>query len=63
MSKPIIHNDNIVLSPSCTEFVFPECWHFDNEASSKINHVLTEHGGLLLDLPLAVHLRFFLMDK
>ena len=51
------------FGPSCTEFVYPECWHFDNDASSKINHVLTEHGGLLLDLPLAVHLRFFLLDK
>ena len=44
---------------SCTEFVYPECWHFDNDASSKINEVLTEHGGLLHVLPLAVLLRFF----
>ena len=45
--------------PSCTEFVYSECWHFDNDATSKIDDVLTEHGGLLLALPLAVHLRFF----
>ena len=47
------------FGPSCTEFVYPECWHFDNDASSKINDVLTEHGGLLHVLPLAVLLRFF----
>ena len=36
----------------------PECWHFDNDETSKIDDVLTEHGGLLYVLPLAVHLRF-----
>ena len=46
-----------------TEFVYPECWHFDNDAISKIDDVLTENGGLLHILPLAVHLRFFLLDK
>ena len=30
---------------------------FDNDATSKIDDVLTEHGGLLHVLPLAVHLR------
>ena len=30
-----------------------------NDATSKINDVLTEHGGLLHVLPLTVHLRFF----
>ena len=44
---------------SCTEFVYPECWHFDNDATSKIDDVLTEHGGLLHVLPLAVQLSFF----
>ena len=39
--------------------VYPECWHFDNDAKSKIDDVLTEHGGLLHVLPLAVHLSFF----
>ena len=34
-------------------------WHFNNDATSKIDDVLTEHGGLLHVLPLAVHLRFF----
>ena len=38
-------------------------WHFDNGASSKIDDVLAEDGGLLHFLPLAVHLNFFLMDK
>ena len=32
---------------------------FDNGATSKIYDVLTEHGGLLQVLPLAVHLNFF----
>ena len=42
------------------------CWtvycvliHFNNDASSKIDDVLTEDGGLLHVLPLAVHLNFF----
>ena len=34
-------------------------WQFDNGASSKIDDVLTEDGGLLYVLPLAVHLIFF----
>ena len=51
------------FGPSCTEFVYPECWHFDNDATNKIDIVLTEHGELLHVLPLAVHLRFFLLDK
>ena len=33
-------------------------WTFENGASSKIDDVLTEDGGLL-----HVHLNFFLMDK
>ena len=36
-------------------------WHFENGASSKIDDVLTEDGGLLLVLPLAVHLKLFLI--
>ena len=36
-----------------TEFVYPKCWHFDNGASSKIDDVLAEDGGLLHVLPLA----------
>ena len=49
---------------SCTEFVCPECWHFDNDATSKIDDVLTEYVGLLHVLPcLTVHLRFFLLDQ
>ena len=34
-------------------------WHYDNGASSKIDDVLSEDGGLLQALPLAVHLNFF----
>ena len=34
-------------------------WHFDNGASSKIDDVLAEDGGLLHVLPLTVHLIFF----
>ena len=40
------------------------CWtvyfvliHFDNGASSKIDNVLAEDGGLLHVLPIAIHLR------
>ena len=29
---------------SCTDFVCPECWNFDNGASCKIDDVLLEHG-------------------
>ena len=47
------------FGPSDTEFVNPECWHFDNCTTSQIDDVLTEHGGLLHVLPLAVHLKFF----
>ena len=36
---------------------------FDNGASSKIDDVLAEDGGLLHVLPLAVHLKFFMTDK
>ena len=41
------------------ELVYAECWHFDNDGTCKIDDVLTEHGGLLHVLPLAVHLIFF----
>ena len=34
-------------------------WHFDNGASSKIDDVLAEDGGLLHVLPLPVNLNFF----
>ena len=33
--------------------------HFDNGATSKIDDVLTEHGGLLFVLLIVVHLIFF----
>ena len=39
----------------CTEFVYPECWRFDNVVSSKIDDVLAEDVGLLHVLPLTVH--------
>ena len=39
-------------------------WHFDNGgASSKIDYVLAEDGGLLHVLTIAIHLNFSLMDK
>ena len=34
-------------------------WHLDNDATSKIDDVFVEDGGLLHVLPLAVHLDFF----
>ena len=65
------------FGPSCTEFLYPGCWHFDNDATSKIDNVmhfdngatskidnvLIEHGGLPHVLPLAVHLAFSVVDK
>ena len=42
-----------------SEFVYPECWYFDNGATSKIDDVLTEHGGLLHVLSLTVQRKFF----
>ena len=29
-------------------FVYPEFWHFHNDATSKIDDVLTEHGKLVV---------------
>ena len=49
--------------PSCTEFVYHECWHFDNGATSKLDDVLFEHGGLPHVLPLVVHLKFVWLDE
>ena len=43
--------------PSCTEFVYPGCWHFDNGATSKFEDVLPR----VLTLP--VHLKFVWLDK
>ena len=31
---------------SCTKFVYPGCWHFDDDITSKIDDDLTEHGGI-----------------
>ena len=42
-----------------TEFVYPECRHFEKGATLKFDDFLIEHGGLPYDLPLAVHLIFF----
>ena len=47
------------VGASCTEFVCPGCWHFDNGATCKIDDVLTEHGGLPHVLPFAVQVEFF----
>ena len=43
----------------CTEFVYTESWHFDNDATYKIDDALIEHGGLLHVLPLPVHLKSY----
>ena len=51
------------FGPSCTEFVYPGWWHFDNGAISKFDDVLLELGGLPHVLPLAVHLKFVWLDK
>ena len=39
------------------------CWHFDNGDISKFDDVLLEHGGLPHVLPIAVHLKFVLLEK
>ena len=44
------------FGPSCTELVYPGCWHFNNGATSKFDDVLLDHGGLPHVLPLAVQL-------
>ena len=49
------------FGPSCTEFVYPGCWHFDNGATGKVDDVFLDHGGLPHVLPLAVQLE--LVDK
>ena len=36
------------FGPSCTESVYPGCWHFDNDSTSKFDDVLIEHGTRLL---------------
>ena len=51
------------FSPSCTEFVYPGWWHFDNCAISKFDDVLLELGGLPHVLPFAVLLTFVLLEK
>ena len=61
-SCPCLHGRPTV-GPSCTEFVYPGCWHFKIGATSKFHDVLPEHGGLPHVLPLAVQLEFFLVDK
>ena len=30
---------------ACIEFVYPGCWHLDNDATSRIDDALTEHGS------------------
>ena len=52
------------VDPSCTEFVYPRFWHFDNGAIKvslmmfSLNMVDYPHV-----LPLAVHLKFVWLDK
>ena len=59
---PCLHG-RPTFGPSCTEFVYTECWHFDNGATSKFDNVHIEHGGLSLVLPLAVRLFFFVLSR
>ena len=33
------------IGPSCTEFVYPACWHFDNVAKSFLDYVLLQYRG------------------
>ena len=55
---PCLHG-RPTFSPSCTEFIYPGCWHFDNGATSKFDDVLLDHGGLPYVISLAVNLDFF----
>ena len=50
------------FGPSCTEFVYPGCLHFDNGATSKIDEVFLGHNGLLHVIPLTVHLNSYFMN-
>ena len=52
-------NGRPTFGPSCTELVYLGYWHFDNGATSKVDDVLLDHGGLPHVLPLAVQLEFF----
>ena len=52
----LVHMGDLgTFGSSCTAFVYPGCWHFDNGATNKFDDVLLEHGGLPHVLPLAVH--------
>ena len=42
-SCPSLHRSPTV-GPSCNDFVYPECWHFDNGAISNFDDVPLEHG-------------------
>ena len=53
MQSPSL-NGRPAFGPSCTYFVYPGCLHFDNGETSKIDDVLTEHGGLRHVLSLAL---------
>ena len=46
-----------IIGPSYTEFVLPRYWHFDHDATIKIDDILTENGGLLNVFPFAFHLK------
>ena len=51
-------NTSTASGPSCTDFVYSGCCHFDNGRIVKINDdVLIELSGLVL--PLTVYLIFF----
>ena len=48
---------------SFTEFVYPECWHFEKGATWKFDDVLLNYGGVPFVLALIVHLKLFWLDK
>ena len=47
------------MGPSCIELVYLAFWHIEIGATSKIDDVLIEQGGLPFVLPFAVHLELF----
>ena len=53
---PCLHGKPTVC-PSCTEFVYPGCWNFDNGAIRKFDDLLLEHGGLPHGLPPCLKVR------
>ena len=47
--------------PHCTEFVYPECWHFDNGSAFKIDDGPIDHVVPRV-LYFTVHQKYILVD-